>query len=68
MRHRLIFTGIMSLGMSCLVGLFVTYVNTGFDAGLPLRWVKAWVLAFPVAWITAFFWSPLAQRITKFMM
>jgi len=58
----------MSLGMSCLVGLFITIVNTGFDADLTSRWLKAWVLAAPVAWIAAFSWAPCAEKITNFLM
>ncbi|WP_155825915.1 DUF2798 domain-containing protein [Hirschia maritima] len=67
-KRRLIFTGLMSLGMSGLVGLFITIVNTGIDEDLAMRWLKAWGLAAPIAWFVAFSLAPFAEKITNFLM
>ena len=63
MKWKLIHTGLLSAGMSGLVALIVTIVNTGFDGGLLQRWFFAWCLAFPVAWLAAIFWGPAAHKI-----
>ena len=62
LRWRLVYSGLLSAGMSGLVALIVTMINTGVDKGLPARWLAAWALAFPVAWFAALFWGPLARR------
>ncbi|MEM6627332.1 MAG: DUF2798 domain-containing protein [Pseudomonadota bacterium] len=63
MKWRLVSSAFMAGGMSALVALVVTIINTGFDAGLPLRWLKAWCLAFPVAWAAAIGWGPTALKL-----
>ena len=68
LKRRLIFTGLMSLGMSCFVGLFITIVNTGIDVNLTARWLKAWSLAAPIAWLVAFSLAPFVEKITNFLM
>lgn len=62
---RLVHTGLLSGGMSALVALIVTIVNTGFDGGLGARWLIAWCLAYPVAWFAALIWGPGARWLTS---
>ena len=61
---RLIHTGLLSGGMSALVALIVTIVNTGNEDGLAMRWLIAWSLAYPVAWFAALIWGPSARLLT----
>jgi hypothetical protein len=64
---RLVHTGLLSAGMSALVALIVTIVNTGLDGGLSARWFPAWVLAFPAAWFAALIWGPSARKLANWL-
>ena len=46
-----------------IVALVVTALNTGVDAGLAARWIRAWTPACPCAIVAAYLWRPLAWRI-----
>lgn len=65
---RLVHTGLLSGGMSALVALIVTIVNTGIYAGLGQRWLVAWCLAYPVAWFAALIWGPSARMLTNWLL
>lgn len=62
---RIVHSGIMSAGMSAVVAFVVTVINTGLDADIVLRWLNAWALALPVAWLSAFLWGPTAKKIAS---
>ncbi|MEL6861471.1 MAG: DUF2798 domain-containing protein [Pseudomonadota bacterium] len=64
---KLVHTGLLTCGISALVALIVTIVNTGIDRGLAERWFWAWMLAYPVAWIAALLWAPSAQKLTNWL-
>jgi hypothetical protein len=64
---RLTHTGLLSGGMSALVALIVTMVNTGVEIGLGKRWLVAWCLAYPVAWFAALIWGPSARKLTNWL-
>ena len=49
---NLVFTLIMGFGMSLLMTLIITYINTGMDNEFIDRFLKAWSISFPIA-ITA---------------
>lgn len=65
---RLLYTALLSGGMSALVALIVTIVNTGIDWDLGQRWFVAWCLAYPVAWFAALIWGPSARKLTNWML
>ena len=67
MLWKLVHTGLLSGGMSALVALIVTIVNTGVDDGLVARWFWAWMLAYPVAWFAALIWGPGARMLTNWL-
>ena len=50
---NLLFILIMGFGMSLLMTLIITYVNTGMDNEYPVRFLKAWVVGLPIAITTA---------------
>ena len=52
----------MGFGMSLLMTLIITYINTGMDSDYYKRFLKAWSVSLPVAMITTFFVAPLAQK------
>ena len=59
----------MGFGMSLLMTLIITYVNTGFDINYFKRFLKAWSVSLPIAIIAALVLGPpikkLVDKITK---
>jgi hypothetical protein len=65
---KLVHTGLLSGGMSALVALIVSIVNTGIDWDLGQRWLIAWSLAYPIAWLAALIWGPSARMLTNWLL
>ena len=65
----LIFILIMGFGMSLLMTLIITYINTGMDEKYINRFFRAWVVSLPIAIIAALILGPpikkLVDKITK---
>tara|TARA_B100001057_G_C22518387_1_gene820829 strand:- start:164 stop:385 length:222 start_codon:yes stop_codon:yes gene_type:complete len=65
----LIFILIMGFGMSLLMTLIITYINTGMDENYINRFFRAWVVSLPIAIIAALILGPpikkLVDKITK---
>ncbi len=66
---NLLFILVMGFGMSLLMTLIITYVNTGMDNEYPIRFLKAWAVGLPIAITTALLVGPIAKmfvdKITK---
>ena len=64
-----IFILIMGFGMSLLMTLIITYINTGMDENYINRFFRAWVVSLPIAIIAALILGPpikkLVDKITK---
>tara|TARA_B100000579_G_scaffold98067_1_gene77769 strand:- start:857 stop:1036 length:180 start_codon:yes stop_codon:yes gene_type:complete len=52
----------MGFGMSLLMTLIITYINTGMDSGYLDRFLKAWVVGLPIAISTALIVGPIAKK------
>ena len=61
---QVVFVVITAFGMSIIISLVITYINTGMDSVFLIRLSKAWLVAFPIAIIAAVIVSPLAKKIT----
>ena len=59
---KLLFILIMGLGMSFLMTLVITYVNTGYDSKYIERFLKAWSVSLPKAMIATSLVAPIAQK------
>ena len=57
-----LFIFFMGLGMSLLMTLIITYVNTGYDKLNIQRFLKAWSISLPVAMITTTIVAPIVQK------
>lgn len=68
MKHRIIFSLMMSFILSFLMTLWVTYLNLGLGANFVNSWLHAFVLAWPAAAIISFVASPLALRLTNLLL
>lgn len=64
-KGRLILAALMSSMMVFMVTLLVTYLNLGLRSDFLYQWVKAYVIAWPMAGTTAFLVMPFAQRTTE---
>ncbi len=62
-KFRLFNTAVMSLLLSLMMTLWVTWINLGFVDDFLLRWMKAWLLAFPAAFVCVLI---LAEPVMKF--
>ena len=66
---NLLFILIMGFGMSLMMTLIITYINTGMDSEYLNRFLKAWVISLPIAIIAALFVGPITKnfvdKITK---
>ncbi|MES0882912.1 DUF2798 domain-containing protein [Roseibium sp. SCP14] len=62
MKHRLIATFLMSLGLSFFMSCWVTFINLGWSETFLQQWMAAFRLAWPAAAVIAFFLGPAVQR------
>ncbi len=66
---NLLFILVMGFGMSLLMTLIITYINTGMDNKYVDRFLKAWSVSLPIAIIAALLVGPpikkFVDKITK---
>ena len=59
----------MGFGMSLMMTLIITYINTGMDSEYINRFLKAWVVSLPIAIAAALVVGPITKnfvdKITK---
>ncbi|CAM4243713.1 DUF2798 domain-containing protein [Pseudoalteromonas byunsanensis] len=65
LKHRIVFTMLLSLFLSILMTLWVTYINLGLSEHFLIDWGRAFLLAWPAAAVISFFSAPVAQKITQ---
>ena len=53
----------MGCGMSFMMTLLITYINTGFDKDYFKRFITAWSVSFPVAMIATSIVAPIVKKI-----
>mgnify|MGYP001242817152 FL=1 len=59
---NLLFILVMGFGMSLLMTLIITYVNTGLDNGYIGRFLKAWAVGLPIAITAALLVGPISKK------
>ena len=59
---NLLFILIMGFGMSLLMTLIITYINTGMDNQYINRFFKAWTVSLPIAIGTVLALSPIVKK------
>tara|TARA_B100001173_G_C15831785_1_gene480771 strand:- start:489 stop:710 length:222 start_codon:yes stop_codon:yes gene_type:complete len=66
---NLLFILVMGFGMSLVMTLIITYINTGMDEEYVDRFLKAWSVSLPIAIIAALLVAPpikkFVDKITK---
>lgn len=61
----IVFALLMSLYMVSGMTLVITWVNTGLDTGFVWRWLKAFVIALPVAFLLMLFGASRIRRLVE---
>ncbi|MEH6356067.1 MAG: DUF2798 domain-containing protein [Marinobacter sp.] len=64
--RQLIFGFYMSCMMSLLMSGVITVMNTGLDAQFLFRWLRAFFVAWAVAFPLVTFMAPIAGKLTEF--
>jgi len=59
---NILFIFFMGLGMSLLMTLIITFINTGYDHLYYKRFLKAWSISLPVAMIATSIIAPILQK------
>jgi hypothetical protein len=62
--QTMVFNAIMTFLMVLMMTAIATYINTGADAGYIARWLKAFFIAWPIAFVAVNVMGPLARRLT----
>ena len=66
---NILFILVMGFGMSLLMTLIITYINTGMDKEYIDRFFRAWSISLPIAIIAALLVGPpikkIVDKITK---
>ena len=63
-KARFIFPITMAFFMALLMTAVITFINLGPTPSFLWQWMKAFVIAWPLASLVAFVAVPLARRIT----
>lgn len=64
-RVRALTAALMTVVMVALVTCVATWLALGFDSAFMRQWAKAFVVAWPIAAITAFFVMPGARKLAE---
>ena len=62
---KILFVFFMGLGMSLLMTLIITFINTGYDELYYKRFLKAWSIGLPIAIATSLLVGPIAKRFVE---
>jgi len=62
---RLVTAFLMSLIMSSVVSGVVTFMNLGISTEFLIAWLKAVIIAFPVAFFTLLLIRPMVEKIVR---
>lgn len=66
-KARYIFPALLSGIMAFLMTSVITYINVGAPPDFIARWLKAFVIAWPLAYLAALIATPFARRGTAFI-
>ena len=61
--YNFLFTLIMGFGMSLLMTLIITFINTGMDDHFFNRFLKAWSISFPIAITAILIVAPITRKL-----
>jgi len=62
------FSFFMALLMSCVMSLMISLINLGLVDGLALLWLRAWALAFVIAFPCILLVTPLVRKLAALVL
>ncbi|WP_028104352.1 DUF2798 domain-containing protein [Pseudoduganella violaceinigra] len=65
LRTRMIFAALMSFMMTVIMSGWITWLNIGFHPEYTARWGRAFLAAWPAAFIAVMLIAPTVQRVTQ---
>lgn len=65
LRTRMIFAFLMSLLMTVIMSGWITWLNIGLHPEYMVRWGRAFLAAWPAAFIAVMTIAPMVQRLTQ---
>lgn len=63
-----VFSFFMAFFMSGLMSLMVSLINMGFDENILYLWLRAWSIAFVIAFPTILIISPYVQKLVELVL
>lgn len=67
-KARFVLVTTMTSVMVLMVTLVATLLNIGLRHDFVLQWIKAYLIAWPIAAATGYFFMPTARRVTTRIM
>lgn len=64
-KFRLLNTALMSIALSFIMTLYVTWINLGIHQGFILHWIRAWLMAAPAAFFGVLLISTPIAALSK---
>ena len=64
-KFRLLNTAIMSVVLSALMTIYITFINLGMVENFIQLWLKAWLYAAPAAFICVLILANPVQKLTR---
>ncbi len=61
--YGVVLSAVLSIMMGLLMSGIVTALNTGFDTGYISRWLNAFVIVVPIAFVSILLLGPIARKI-----
>lgn len=65
--QTMVFNAIMTFLMVLMMTAIATFINTGMDAGYVARWLRAFFIAWPIAFLAVNVMGPVARRLTAWV-
>lgn len=64
-KFRIVNTVIMAVSLSGMMTIYITFINLGMVDRFVYYWLKAWMLAAPIAFVCVMIIANPVQKLTK---
>lgn len=67
-KFRITNTAIMSFLLSGFMTIYITWINLGVVENFIHLWLKAWLMAFPAAFVGVLVLTPVVLKLTTYLL
>ena len=64
-KARIKFAFVMSLTVTCYISFTLVAVNLGFRDKFVMVWLRSWLIAFIIAFLSLLFVAPIVRKLLK---